>query len=280
MQENILEHVARRICEKQRMQFVEKVGEGAFKQTFHVVNRSDTPVALKIYKAAIASARDEREVNAMRRCSHRNIARLLSLGTLAYGGQKYIAITEEFLPGGTLTLRGQLTVPQSLAIGQQLVDAVAHIAGLNLVHRDIKPDNIMFRSDGVTPVLTDFGVVRDLSDSSMTPTWAPRGPGTPFFSAPEQLNNQKNLIDWRTDRFALGIVMAYMVFSEHPYRIPGKSDRELVDSVALRKPPAEWFKKRALSSGLTSLPRMVAAWPIDRYRKPEHLLQGWGEQKG
>lgn len=162
MQENILEHVARKICEKRGMQFVEQVGEVTFKQTFHVVNRSNAPVALKIYKAAIASARDQREVNAMRRCNHRNIARLLSLETLKDAGQQYIAITEEYLSGGTLTSRGCLTVPESLAIGKQLVDAVVHIADLNLVHRDIKPDNILFRSDGVTPVLTDFGVVRDL----------------------------------------------------------------------------------------------------------------------
>jgi serine/threonine protein kinase len=280
MQENVLEQVARRICEKRGMQFVKQVGEGTFKQTFHVVNRSDTPLALKIYKAAITSARSQREVNAMRRCNHKNIARLLSLETLRNGGQQYIAITEEFLAGGTMTSRGQLTISQCLAIGQQLVDAVAHIARLNLVHRDIKPDNIMFRQDGVTPVLTDFGVVRDLSDSSMTPTWAPRGPGTPFFSAPEQLNNQKNLIDWRTDQFALGIVMAYSVFSEHPYRVPGKSDRDLVDSVASRQLPADWFKDRAFSSGLISLPRMIAPWPIDRYRKPEQLQRAWGEQKG
>jgi serine/threonine protein kinase len=280
MQRSGLEHIAHKICEKRAMEFVKKVGEGAFKETFQVVDRSDTHLALKIYKAASASPRDQREINAMRKCSHKNIARLISLETLVYGGQQFVAITEEFLQGGTLTSKGQLSVPQCLAIGSQLVDAVTHIAGLSLVHRDIKPDNVMFRSDGTTPVLTDFGVVRDLSDSSITPTWAVRGPGTPFFSAPEQLNNQKSLIDWRTDQFALGIAMACTVFGEHPYRVSGKSDRELLDSVSSRQAPAEWFTERAISLGLASLPKMVAPWPVDRYRKPIQLERGWRAQKG
>ena len=280
MQQASLEPIARRICEKQRMRFVKQVGEGTFKQTFEVVSQPDISLALKIYKAASSSARDQREVSAMRKCSHTNIARLISLYSLRYDGQRFLAITEEFLPGGTLTSRGRLTVPECLAIGGQLVDAITYIAGLSLVHRDIKPDNIMFRPDGTTPVLSDFGVVRDLSDSSITPTWAPRGPGTPFYSAPEQLNNQKTLIDWRTDQFALGITMAYMVFGEHPYRGAGDADSQLMDCVSSRRQPARWFKERAMTSGLPSLLRMAAPWPVDRFRRPEHLSRAWSAQRG
>jgi serine/threonine protein kinase len=275
-----LEDAARKICRKHRMQFVGTVGEGTFKQTFHVVDSSNTPLALKIYKAEKASPRDHREINAMRRCSHKNIAKLLSVETFTDGNQKVIAITEEFLSGGTLTSKGQLNAKQCLSIGKELVDALGHIARLSLVHRDIKPDNIIFRSDGVTPVLTDFGVVRDLTDSSITPTWAARGPGTPFFSAPEQLNNQKNLIDWRTDQFALGISLAVAVFGEHPYRNLGTSDQDLLQRVSSRLKPADWFTERTVLSGLSVLQRMVAPWPVDRYRKPEHLSAGWAEQKG
>ncbi len=136
-------------------------------------------------------------------------------------------------------------------MGAQLIAAIAHIAELHLVHRDIKPDNIMFRSHGTTPVLTDFGVVRDLSDSSITPTWAARGPGTPFFSAPEQLRNEKSLIDWRTDQFALGIVMAQVVFGEHPYRVSGASDSDVVERVLSRQRTADWFGERAIEFRLT-----------------------------
>ena len=186
-----LEDVARKICRKHRMKFVGTVGEGAFKQTFHVVDSSKTPLALKICKAENASPRDHREISAMRKCSHKNIAKLLSVETFKDGNQEVVAITEEFLSGGTLTSKGQLNVRQCLSVGSQLVDALGHIARLNLVHRDIKPDNIIFRSDGLTPVLSDFGVVRDLTDSSITPTWAARGPGTPFSLHPNSLTIKK-----------------------------------------------------------------------------------------
>jgi serine/threonine protein kinase len=275
-----LEDAARKICRKHHMKFVGTVGEGAFKQTFHVVDSSNTPLALKIYKAENASPRDHREINAMRKCSHKNIAKLLSVETFKDGNQKVVAITEEFLSGGTLTSKGQLDVRKCLSVGSQLVDALGHIARLNLVHRDIKPDNIIFRSDGLTPVLSDFGVVRDLTDSSITPTWAARGPGTPFFSAPEQLINQKSLIDWRTDQFALGISLAVAVFAEHPYRNLDITDEDLLQRVSSRLKPAEWFVEQTVASGLSALLKMVAPWPIDRYRKPENLRASWAAQKG
>jgi len=262
------------------MKFVGTVGEGAFKQTFHVVDSSNTALALKIYKAENASPRDHREIDAMRKCSHKNIAKLLSVETFKDGNQKVVAITEEFLSGGTLTSKGQLDVKECLSVGSQLVDALGHIARLNLVHRDIKPDNIIFRSDGLTPVLSDFGVVRDLADSSITPTWAARGPGTPFFSAPEQLNNQKSLIDWRTDQFALGISLAVTVFSEHPYRNLVITDEDLIQRVSSRLKPAVWFAEQTVASGMSALLKMVAPWPIDRYRKPENLRAGWAAQRG
>jgi serine/threonine protein kinase len=275
-----LERVAREICRERSCAFVGRVGEGTFKQTFHVVNPDNVSVALKLYKTTTFTLRDEREVRAMKRCKHANIARLLSVRKHSYKEREYVAITEEFLSGGTLTSRGQISASQCVAIGSQLVEAIAHIAGLGLVHRDIKPDNIMFRSDGLTPILTDFGVVRDLGDSSITPTWAARGPGTPFFAAPEQLNNEKDLIDWRTDQFALGIVMGCVVFGDHPYRDEGMSDGEVVERVSLRQGPASWFSVRARSAGLASLNRMAAPWPVQRFRKPEILRRQWQMQGG
>jgi hypothetical protein len=58
-----------------------------------------------------------------------------------------------------------------------------------------------------TPALVDFGLVRDLSETSLTASWLPRGPGTPLFASPEQLNNEKALIDWRSDQFSIGVIL-------------------------------------------------------------------------
>jgi serine/threonine protein kinase len=279
MPKDDLEEIARKICKRRGMRFLQPVGAGAFKQTFQVVGTSATPLALKLYKASSSNPRDQREIDAMLRCHHPNIARLLSVEKFSFRGHRFVAMTEEFLSGGTLTSKGQVGIERCFEIGLQLIEGLAYIAALSLVHRDIKPDNIMFRSDGLTPVITDFGVVRDLLDSSITPTWAPRGPGTPFFAGPEQLNNEKNLLDWRADQFALGISLAYATFGDHPYRNRGLSDRDVVERVSTRSQPAKWFAEKAASVGLASLTRMVEPWPIDRYRKPDLLRQAWREHR-
>ncbi len=134
----------------------------------------------------------------MQRCSHPNIGRLSAIAEFYHEGAQYLLSGEEFLPGGTLTSRLRrdlLSGPETRDIGGQLVSAIAHIASHDLVHRDIKPDNILFRADGVTPVIVDFGLVRDLVRTSLTQTWLMRGPGTPFFAPSEQLRNEKALID-------------------------------------------------------------------------------------
>lgn len=259
-----LEPIARKACLRRDLEFAARVGEGSFKQTFKVIDSRKNPLALKVYKSSHSVDRPQREISAMSRCRHAGIARLFSFDKFTHKGEEFLVITEEYLAGGTLTDRGQISVTQSLRIGSALIEAVGHIAGLNLVHRDIKPDNIMFRSDGETPVITDFGVVRDLNDSSITPSWAPRGPGTPYFAAPEQLRNEKSLIDWRADQFALGISLACAVFEEHPYNLPGMSAHEVVNRVHSREAPADWFVRAAKDAGIAALVRMVSPWPVGR----------------
>jgi serine/threonine protein kinase len=203
---------------------------------------------------------------------------LISVDEYRYEALHFVTLTEEFLNGGTLTSKGKITRAQCIAIGSCLIDALGHTASLGLVHRDIKPDNIMFRQDGATPVLTDFGVARDLLDSSLTPTWAPRGPGTPFFASPEQLNNQKHLIDWRCDQFGLGISLSFVTLGIHPYLPENGPDHTVVDLVAGRKGPTDQFIAAIRSIGLTALQKMVASWPIHRYRTPPELANAWASQ--
>ena len=160
-----LEAPARKFCAAHSLTFAKQVGEGSFKETFQVFARDGTDAALKIYKPGSSHKRNRREVDAMRRCSHPNIARLLDIQTYDYRGQKYVVVLEEFLAGGTLTAKGVIAASECFRIGKELIDAMAHIAERRLVHRDIKPDNILFRAGGVVPVLTDFGVARDLADS-------------------------------------------------------------------------------------------------------------------
>ena len=186
---------------------------------------------------------------------------------------------EEFCAGGTLQQRAPLQAGDCLGIGAHLVDALQHIADLDLVHRDIKPENLMFREkNGSVPVVVDFGLVRNLGDTSITPSWWDRGPGTPYFASPEQLNNDKSLIDWRSDQFSLGVTLAFLIFGFHPYAVRTEDPGRTVSSVGNRNGPTERFVAAATRCGLPALVRMVSPWPVKRYRTPEMLTNIWKEQ--
>ncbi len=278
-----LQQVAEAICAARKLTFGSEVGAGAFKHTFEVRVADGTPRALKLYRKAGADARTQREVEAITRCSHPGIARFELIETWNDGPEEYVYSLEEFLAGGTLTARmadGPLTVEVVHDLATHLVDAVGHIASLGLVHRDLKPDNIMFRTTGGPPVIVDFGLVRDLSQSSLTKTWLPQGPGTPYYAAAEQLNNEKPMIDWRADQFALGIVLTMCCLRRHPYELPGLNPLQVVERVARRESPAPEFSAWASSSGLGQLVRMVAPWPIARFRTPSLLATAWRSSGG
>jgi serine/threonine protein kinase len=277
------EDVARHVCADRGFTFVRPVGAGAFKETFQVTTPDGTALALKVFRPGFPAERTQREVDAMTRCSHRNIGKLDSIDVVQVQGSPVVVALEEFLSGGTLTERllnnGPFDVATVLDLGEQLIDAIAHVASHDLVHRDLKPDNILFRDSGVSPVVVDFGLVRDLTGSSLTQTWLMRGPGTPLFAPPEQLRNEKQYIDWRSDQFSLGVVLSYAAFGFHPYEAEGIPSVVVVDRVAERKPMAQRFRDASLNAGLPILPKMVEAWPIRRYRKPEDLARAWRAQR-
>jgi serine/threonine protein kinase len=274
--------VAQSFCAANGHQFIGQVGAGAFKETFHVVLATGEPQALKVYNLGFSPERTSRELSAMQRCSHPNIGRLTSIAGFYHDGNQYLLSVEEFLSGGTLASRvqrGLLSAPEARDLGMQLVRAVAHIASHELVHRDIKPDNILFRADLTTPVIIDFGLVRDLIRTSLTQTWLLRGPGTPFFAPPEQLRNEKAMIDWRSDQFSLGITLALSTFGFHPYQDEGLSPELTVDRVAERGPQSARFVEAATQAGVPFLVRMTAPWPVQRFRTPDDLQRAW-EQGG
>ena len=277
-----LEPVARAISGKCGHKFHDGIAEGSFKETFLIEDVTGNRFALKVLKPGASPERSDREVDAMRRCSHPNIGTLIALEEFDHAGQKYTYLIEEFMDGGTLEDRlraGRLSRDETLALGELLICAVAHIAEQRLVHRDLKPANIMFRKKGGEPVVVDFGIVRDLDKSSLTKTYLGMGPGTPFFAPPEQLNNEKNLIDWRADQFALGVVLSLAYLGVHPYEDQGDDMGRVIARVASRKGPSAKFSAD-VAAHFPVLEQMVASWPVNRVRLPETLLESWNEQKG
>lgn len=277
-----LEDIARAICSRLGYSFQKKLGEGAFKEAFLVMTPEKQPRALKILKPGLASERTEREVEAMTRCRHANIASLETVAVFPHLSLEYVFLVEEFISGGTMDERLQKAqIPRDvlLPIGAALIDAIGHVASNDLVHRDIKPANILFRTAD-EPVLVDFGLVRDLRKSSVTVTWATCGPCTPLYASPEQLTNDKSIIGWRSDQFSLGVVLAFAGLGMHPFARPGDDPGRTVLRVEAREGPSAEFVEGAKKAGLPVLPRMIGNWPVERIRKPAELLKAWLGQRG
>jgi len=253
-------------------------GKGAFKETFRAYDKELGVIAMKVIdRKNIDIKRTQREVESLSRCRSKHIAAFHSLTShKSSDGRDFDIVLEEFLDGGTLESliqARQLSPKEAEPIFFGLTHALFELEKLRLVHRDIKPANIMFRQNSpFLPVLVDFGLVRDLSKLSLTQTWAPRGPGTPYFSAPEQLNNDKEMIDWRTDQFCVGVVMAIAMTDNHPYAIGTMTPSETVYSVAQRRDLSPTFVEFTRATNMWWLEKMVSPWPIQRFTSPSQLL--------
>ena len=278
--EPVLAPIAEAICNSKGYVRGEMVGEGAFKQTFIVTDADGHEHALKVFRRAGASPRTEREFAAMMTCDHPHIAKLVEINRIEVGGRPFIYSVEDYLSGGTLAKRlegGLFDRSDLLSLGSDLISAVSHIASHSLVHRDIKPENILFRSDGRTSVVVDFGIVRDLVRSPLTKSWVLQGPGTPYFASPEQLNNDREMIDWRADQFALGVTLFLTRFGYHPYGGPRQAPDEVIAHVAERRGPSHEALSSMETDRLPALAGMIGAWPVERFRRPSDLERAWAE---
>lgn len=266
--------IAVEFSKKNNLKDVTFAGMGAYKETFKVTSEPKAFAALKLLNPAKCNLeRSEREIDAMKRCDSPHIAKLYESGEyLASDGVKYMFSMEEYLDGKTLTdkLGSNLSVDTVRRYGICLATALKHLNELRLVHRDIKPDNIMFRANSDDPVLVDFGLVRNLAETSLTQTWLPQGPGTPYYSAPEQLNNKKNLIDWRTDQFSLAIVLGICLTGQHPFARTNPA--ETVIAISQRRNCTSHFQIEAVKLGFSNLLKMMQPWPIHRFQTPDDLL--------
>ena len=236
-----------------------------------MASSADGAFALKLALPGSQIERLVREADALASCSHGSVATLIEAVTFKWIIQDIWVVREEYLSGGTLEAKlenGSLEVDDVRHLGQCLADVLTHLHPKRLVHRDIKPANIMFRDDGRTPVLTDFGVVRMLDAKTLTADFAARGPCTPHYAAPEQLNNETKLIDWRTDQFCLAIVMCECLGGQHPFYEIGMLPHEIVGTVAARGSLPAATQQTLHARGFGALVRALEPWPVKRFRLP------------
>jgi len=197
------------------------LGEGGMGTVVRAYDRElDEDVALKILHVSIAGdtaalTRFRREVKLARRVTHRNVARTFDLGM--HDGLRFL--TMELIAGESVSeaaRRAPLPLPEVLRIAAEIARglAAAHVVGV--VHRDLKPDNVMLAEDRV--VLTDFGIARVADALHGAPEVMRTGMivGTPAYMAPEQLENQS--VDGRTDVYALGTMLFELLAGQLPFK--------------------------------------------------------------
>ncbi|KFF36690.1 serine/threonine protein kinase [Pseudomonas aeruginosa VRFPA01] len=194
-----------------------ELGEGAMATVYLATQRSlQRKVALKVMAAALAAdpsfaERFLREGRTLARLSHPNTVTIHDIGNV--GSCYYMAM--EYLPNGTLKERIQqgLDPELGLAYVRQVAAALGYAHSQGLVHRDVKPANILFRADG-TAVLSDFGIAKSIEDNTQF-TQVGFAVGTPSYMSPEQARGQE--IDGRADLYALGVVLYEILTGKLPY---------------------------------------------------------------
>lgn len=204
-----------------RFDIIELIGEGGMALVYRAYDpQIDRSVALKILKGEHCQNEEYknrfiREGRAAGALTHPHIVTVYDVGTI--DGAPYIMM--ELLSGdtlGDLLLRGErLSTEQVLECVAQLADALDYAHARNVVHRDMKPDNIIFnREDGMVKI-ADFGIARLVEAEVSDSTQAGMMLGTPRYMSPEQATGDK--VDGRSDLFAVGVIMYEMITGQKAF---------------------------------------------------------------
>lgn len=194
--------------------------------------RDHERVALKVFSPDSDIVRIHREILAMTKVTSPYVVRLLEFQQNITPEQSVTYLLEEFIEGeelGDILRDGKIYHPsEALPLLDRLLQGLEAIWEHRIVHRDIKPKNIILRGETGDPVIIDFGIARHIELPSATPTAAIRGPCTPAYAPPEVLTNRKPEVNCRSDLFSLGIVLYIMLTGEHPH---WRTDLRLDDNI-------------------------------------------------
>lgn len=215
---------------------IRKIGEGGMGSVYEAVQEKPRRrVALKVIRFGCASAqalrRFELEANVLGRLQHPGIAQVYEAGTAdaGQGPQPFFAM--EFIEGWTLrdyVARNRLGIRQRLELMAKICDAVQHAHERGVIHRDLKPGNILVDATG-QPKILDFGIARATdSDVQITTMQTDVGQliGTVPYMSPEQIAADPHALDIRSDVYALGVITYEMLAGKLPYDVQQKMIHE------------------------------------------------------
>jgi serine/threonine protein kinase len=224
-----IEGVRRALLAKRGIELLDHIGTGAYGSVYRAHLRDESAaaghgpdhiVAVKVMSPGMN--RDPRQLDrfmnealTLGRLRHENLVNAMSAGQ---AGDNYYLVME-YIDGPSLARlireRGRLEVAEALKITLQVARALAYAHGENLIHRDVKPDNVLLTKDGVAK-LCDLGLAKSASQDAVNLTMPGMTIGTPKYISPEQAMGESDL-DGRVDLYALGIILYEMLAGVAPF---------------------------------------------------------------
>ena len=237
--------------------------------------RHHRQVALKVLKPEIAATlgagRFAREIEVAARLQHPNILPLLDSGEAA----GFFFYVMPYVEGESLRDRlargGELPIPDAVRILMEVADALSEAHAHGVVHRDIKPDNVMLR--GRHALVTDFGVAKAVTEATGHQMLTSTGValGTPAYMAPEQATADPHQ-DHRVDIYALGVLGYELLTGRAPYQATTAAEM-LAAHVTAEPEPLEKYRPTVSPALAQIILKCLAKKPADRWQTAEEVLQ-------
>ncbi|MCC6637060.1 MAG: serine/threonine protein kinase, partial [Ignavibacteriaceae bacterium] len=260
---------------KDEYRIIRKIGEGGMGTVFLAEDLlMQQEVAIKLLHMAMTTdpeivERFKTEAKAQYKLTHPYIVKLTRL---VQNGEHYF-IVMEYVEGMTLkemlAKTGLLPEDRALPIFHKILRGLAYAHSQGIIHRDIKPGNIIIDKNG-NPKITDFGIAKILGDKGLTQTGTKLG--TVYYMSPEQIKNPKG-VDQRTDVYSLGITLYEMLTGKLPYNTGLDSEYDLMNEIVNTpiKNPLDFYPH--ISPGVVKMIyHMTSKDKLERYAHCEEYL--------
>jgi hypothetical protein len=275
-----LERLGRALGRQYRV--VRLTGRGGFAEVYEVVDCDlQRRLAVKVLRSdlpwtAATISRFKQEARAIARLNHPNTVRIHFVGE----GEGLVYYAMPYLEGRTvadlLQTEGPLTTERALRIVEPVLEALQHAHDHGLVHRDVKPANILIESATGRPLLVDFGIVKYL-DGPAHLTESGFIVGTPLYMSPEQALGSQS-VDARSDLYGMGAVLFQLLTGAPPFE--GTDSQEIVGRHITEPVPSANLSREGIPPWISGIVlRCMAKHPDDRFPSARALLEAIREAK-